>query len=291
MSLDKLAEKNMRTRFVQNPCRGIVIGMNNLGRVVQMSWIMGRSENSQNRVYVVKKEDGVVRTEAADPSKVKDPRLIIYNAMLSKDCFGLAHIVSNGDQTDTIADSFGMSDVHFGTFVQALEHRHCEPDAPIFTPRISGYVHYDSGVEYAHMSILKADPVARKLWLDAIERNGLKPSDFPNADEFNRKVSESSTLHYQRFPTLHQFFKLPLRLGFGYCLTTYQPGFPQELRSFEGEPFLVPLPHSLEENMNLFWHELNPDWRVSLAGKEISTFDGSYWVAEPINKFERSPAK
>ena len=91
--LEQEALKNMELRFVDNPCRGVVTGMNGNGEPVQISWIMGRSSNSQNRVYVAEKEKGLLRTEAADPSKVEDPSLIIYNAMRS---INKAHIVSNG---------------------------------------------------------------------------------------------------------------------------------------------------------------------------------------------------
>ncbi len=286
MSLDKLAQENMQTRFVENPCRGIVIGLDGHGNQQQISWIMGRSQNSQNRIYVADKY--VVRTEAADPSKVKDPRLIIYNVMRST---GGAHIVSNGNQTDTIYEYFNAHGANPTAFSRALESRHCEPDAgatATFTPRISGYMHVDS--PKAYMSILKADPFARTHWLRTISEHGLKLADFPNIDAFNAKVSELSGLDHEALPTIREAFELPLHPGFGYCLTTYQPNKPQELVSFKGEPFLVPLPHSLEENMKLFWHELNHDWRVALVGKEMHA-DGSYRVAEPINRFERVGAK
>ena len=94
-----LAVKNARERIEGNryPGRGIVLGRGDDGAWIQVYWIMGRSDNSRNRIFVC--EDGVVRTEAADPSKVEDPSLIIYNAMRTS---GRRFVVSNGVQTDAI---------------------------------------------------------------------------------------------------------------------------------------------------------------------------------------------
>lgn len=114
------------------PGRGIVIGRSkDSDSIFQIYWIMGRSENSRNRVF--KEENGVVKTEPFDLSKVKDPSLIIYNAMREINSY---HIVTNGDQTDTIYNylSSGKS------FEEALDTRIYEPDEPNFTPRISGVV-------------------------------------------------------------------------------------------------------------------------------------------------------
>ena len=114
------------------PGRGMVIGQTPDGkRMVQVYWIMGRSENSRNRVFV--REGEVVRTAPFDASKVKDPKLIIYNCTRVA---GRAHIVTNGDQTDTIGDALAKG----GSFESALDTRSFEPDAPNFTPRISGVV-------------------------------------------------------------------------------------------------------------------------------------------------------
>ncbi len=125
------------------PGRGIVIGKAKDGCILIGYFIMGRSENSRNRVFV-KHGDGI-RTEAFDPSKMQDPSLIIYQPVrVLKDCT----IVTNGDQTDTIYHDL----LQGGTFVSALLTRTYEPDGPNYTPRISGIVKGDS---YA-LSILKS---------------------------------------------------------------------------------------------------------------------------------------
>ena len=120
--------------FLQNnpyPGRGIAVGKNSV-----YYFIMGRSENSRNRVFVETK-DGI-RTEAFDPDKMKDPSLIIYHPV-RRTAQGL--IVTNGDQTDTIRD--------FGDFRKALMTREFEPDKPNFTPRISAMMYDDGSFELA----------------------------------------------------------------------------------------------------------------------------------------------
>lgn len=132
------------------PGRGIVIGMSGDGTKALIGYfIMGRSENSRNRVF---KRDGMgLRTEAFDPSKMTDPSLIIYSPVR---VLGSKTIVTNGDQTDTVYDHLELGK----TFEQALETRAFEPDGPNWTPRISGLVDMDNGFSYK-MSILKAaDP-------------------------------------------------------------------------------------------------------------------------------------
>lgn len=130
------------------PGRGIVIGRSADGtKAVIAYFIMGRSENSRNRVFV-ETEDGI-RTQAFDPSKLVDPSLIIYAPVRT---LGNKTIVTNGDQTDTIYDLMNQQ----LTFEQALRTREFEPDGPNYTPRISGIVKCsDGGMNYA-MSILKS---------------------------------------------------------------------------------------------------------------------------------------
>ncbi|MBP5175268.1 MAG: IMP cyclohydrolase [Treponema sp.] len=131
------------------PGRGIVVGKSADGKyAVTAYFIMGRSVNSRNRVFV---EDGEgIRTQAFDPSKLTDPSLIIYAPVrvLGKDT-----IVTNGDQTDTIFD--GMKEGK--TFELSLRKRRFEPDSPNFTPRISAVLHVDDGVFDYEMSILKSE--------------------------------------------------------------------------------------------------------------------------------------
>ena len=131
------------------PGRGIVIGRSADGtKAVTAYFIMGRSANSRNRVFVTEGEG--IRTEAFDPSKMEDPSLIIYAPVRVLDT---KTIVTNGDQTDTIYE--GM-DKQF-TFEQCLRSREFEPDGPNYTPRISGVMQVaDRSYHYA-MSILKSN--------------------------------------------------------------------------------------------------------------------------------------
>ena len=130
------------------PGRGIVAGMSEDGKkAVSAYFIMGRSENSRNRVFV---EDGEgIRTQAFDPSKLVDPSLIIYAPVR---VLGNDTIVTNGDQTDTVYEGLGQGK----TFEVSLRSREFEPDAPNYTPRISGVMHVENGTYGYQMSILKA---------------------------------------------------------------------------------------------------------------------------------------
>src|SRR5574344_1099287 len=131
------------------PGRGIIIGKSSDGKnAVAAYFIMGRSENSRNRIFV---EDGDgIRTQAFDPSKMTDPSLIIYAPVR---VLGNKTIVTNGDQTDTIYE--GMD--HQMTFEQSLRSREFEPDGPNYTPRISGVMHVENGEYNYAMSILKSN--------------------------------------------------------------------------------------------------------------------------------------
>lgn len=133
------------------PGRGIVLGKTPDGKkAVAAYFIMGRSENSRNRIFTEK--DGEVFTEPFDASRVQDPSLIIYAALRQLDN---QLIVTNGDQTDTIRDGLKAGK----TFSQALAGRCFEPDGPNFTPRISGMITFGDGDFTYQMSILKsADP-------------------------------------------------------------------------------------------------------------------------------------
>ena len=132
------------------PGRGVMLGRSVDGaRAVIAYFIMGRSENSRNRVFTPK--DGGIVTEAADPSKMTDPSLIIYAPVRVLD--GHNTVVTNGDQTDTVAEALAAG----RTFEAALRTRSFEPDAPDFTPRISGLLTADErGMRY-RLSILKSD--------------------------------------------------------------------------------------------------------------------------------------
>ena len=146
--MEKLSiEKQLKANAY--PGRGIIIGKSADGvHAVTAYFIMGRSENSRNRVFV---EDGEgIRTQAFDPSKLTDPSLIIYAPVR---VLGNKKIVTNGDQTDTIYDGMDKQ----MTFEQSLRCREFEPDGPNYTPRISGVMHIENGTYNYAMSILKSN--------------------------------------------------------------------------------------------------------------------------------------
>ena len=132
------------------PGRGIVLGRSADGKkAVMVYFIMGRSVNSRNRVFL-ECEDGI-RTEAFDPAKLSDPSLIIYHPVRT---FGDVTIVTNGDQTDTIRDALALG----GSFESALRTREFEPDAPNYTPRISGIVRKNGSYCLSVLKTLDGDP-------------------------------------------------------------------------------------------------------------------------------------
>lgn len=131
------------------PGRGIILGRTADGtKAVAAYFIMGRSENSRNRVFVTEGEG--IRTQAFDPSKLTDPSLIIYAPVR---VLGNKTIVTNGDQTDTIYEGMDKQ----MTFEQSLRCREFEPDGPNYTPRISGVMHIENGNYSYAMSILKSN--------------------------------------------------------------------------------------------------------------------------------------
>lgn len=213
------------------PGRGIVIGKSPNGAyAVTAYFIMGRSGNSRNRVFI---EDGKgIRTQAFDPSKLSDPSLIIYAPVK---VLGNKTIVTNGDQTDTIYELMDKQQ----TFEQALRTREFEPDAPNYTPRISGIMHVENGIYNYAMSILKSN-------------NG-------NPDACNRY-----TFAYEN----------PVS-GEGHFIHTYmQDGDP--LPSFEGEPKLIVLDDDIDAFTNRVWESLNEDNKVSLFVRYIDIKTGEY---------------
>ena len=148
--MNRAAENLEALRENSYPGRGVCVGLDEAGAsLYQVYWIMGRSANSRNRVFIA--AGPTLRTEPADPSKVEDPSLIIYNAMRET---GPNYIVTNGDQTDTIFDELEAG----GTFVSALETRTYEPDGPNFTPRISGLSVLEGSAAVTFLSVLKKSP-------------------------------------------------------------------------------------------------------------------------------------
>ena len=223
------------------PGRGIIIGKSADGKNAMIAYfIMGRSENSRNRIF--ERFDGGMRTKAFDESKLSDPSLIIYNPYLSAKG-GNIDIITNGDQTNTVYDYIcdGKS------FEDALMTREFEPDAPNFTPRISGALYYcfeESAFTYK-LSILKS-------------ANG-------RPEACNR-----------------YFYNYSPENGIGHFIHTYKcDGNP--IPSFYGEPEEVELPNTAEELADIVWSNLNADNKVSLFVRAIP-LDGSEASEIIINK-------
>ena len=213
------------------PGRGIVIGTSEDGKYAVCAYfIMGRSENSRNRVFV---EDGEgIRTQAFDPSKMEDPSLIIYAPVR---VLGNSTIVTNGDQTDTIYDLMKEGK----TFEESLRTREFEPDAPNYTPRISGLMNVENGKYDFAMSILKSN---------------------------NGDPSQCLRFTYT--------YDNP-KAGEGYFIHTYmQDGNP--LPSFEGEPTRVNIAGNIDTFTNNVWNALNADNKVSLFTRYIEIATGKY---------------
>ena len=213
------------------PGRGIVIGKTPDGtKAVTAYFIMGRSENSRNRIFVEEGEG--IRTQAFDESKLSDPSLIIYAPVRVLNDYT---IVTNGDQTDTIYVLMKEGK----TFEEALRTREFEPDAPNYTPRISGLLKVSDNEFQYSMSILKSN-------------NG-------NPDSVCRY-----TFDYQN----------PVN-GEGHFIHTYQcDGNP--LPSFEGEPELIAVKDDMQEFAKDLWNALNIDNKVSLFVRYIDIATGTY---------------
>jgi hypothetical protein len=231
------AEATLARHLASNPYpgRGVVLGRSSDGAAwLQLYWIMGRSANSRNRVFV--SAGTTLRTEPFDASAVEDPSLILYDAMLELE---RAYVVSNGDQTRTIYEALARG----GSFEAALATREREPDAPNFTPRISGLIDLRGAEPAFALSLLKAnraDP-------ERTDRTTFRPAPPPP--------------------------------GFGLGLTTYQ-GDGAPLPPFEGEPLWLPLNGPPEALLARYWDALDRENRVSLALKRIPLGGGpgSLWV-------------
>lgn len=224
--------KSMKDRIDGNPYvgRGIVIGKSSDGKKAATAYfIMGRSANSRNRVFTVK--NGEVFTEPFDASKVEDPSLIIYAAIRK---FENKLIVTNGDQTDTVYDGI----VTGKSFSESLESREFEPDAPNFTPRISGMLTFGENDFKYEMSILKS-----------LDENG------------------SDCARYS--------FSYPSKAGLGHFIHTYvTDGNP--IPTFQGEPERVAIPDSIDEFADEIWNYLDENNKISLYVRYTDLTDGSY---------------
>lgn len=220
--------------LAQNPYpgRGIVLGeAPGADFLAQVYWIMGRSENSRNRIFV-EDEKGFVRTKAFDESKMTDPSLIIYYPARHLD---RCHIISNGDQTDTVFEAMQQGKTMEG----ALSLREYEPDAPNFTPRITGIMDMMENHSVYRLSILKT--------------------------QFNQA----------EFGCLRQCFSYEKTVaGIGHCITTYA-GDGNPLPSFSGEPWVAPIAETPEQTLDMYWSCLNSDNRVAMMVKWINRRDYS----------------
>ena len=228
MDMISLAQELQENSY---PGRGIVLGRSEDGtKAVAAYFIMGRSENSRNRIFVEEGEG--IRTQAYDPSKLTDPSLIIYAPVR---VLGHRTIVTNGDQTDTVYKGMekGL------TFEQSLRSREFEPDAPNYTPRISGLMELENGRYSYSLSILKSN----------------------NGDP---ACCNRYTFSYENCAA-----------GEGHFIHTYlHDGNP--LPSFEGEPKLVAIPDDMEKFTNMLWNNLNPENKVSLFVRYIDIATGKY---------------
>ena len=230
MDASTIAEANVELlRRNPYPGRGLVIGRSSVEDAwLLIYWIMGRSSGSRNRKFVV---DGMtVRTEPIDTRQMDNPELLIYDAMLE---LPNIYVVSNGDQTRTIYDALLVG----STFTAALEKREREPDAPHYTPRISGMLDLREHQESVTLSILKANQGNPAL-----------------TDRF---------IYYPASPPR----------GYGFGLTTYR-GDGNPLPSFSGDPLLLPCTGSAENVLDAYWNALNAENRVSIAVKQIAIQNG-----------------
>ncbi len=210
------------------PGRGIVLGMDDAGEHLVIAYfIMGRSENSRNRIFL-EKEGGII-TKAYDESKMVDPSLIIYAPVRT---LGDATIVTNGDQTDTVYDFLAQGK----TFEEALRTRTFEPDAPNYTPRISGLVTLKENKASYKLSILKSD--------------------------------ENDPAYPRRY---FYEYEAP-RPGIGHFIHTYRCN-GQPIPSFEGEPERVTLAGDIDTLTQSIWAGLNEANKVSLFVRFISLKD------------------
>ena len=226
MQPSEFAAQNFETHLRANPYpgRGLVIGRSSEADWIILYWIMGRSAQSRNRRFVA---DGqTLRTEPIDASLVIDPSLIIYEAMLD---LPDVYLVSNGDQTRTLYDA-----LRSGTsFDAALSTREREPDAPNFTPRISGMLDLRPQTGQITLSMLKANPIDPML-----------------TDRYSFSLATPAP-------------------GFGYGLTTYR-GDGSPLPSFAGDPLLLPCDGNAYALLDRYWDALNVENRISLALKHIA---------------------
>ena len=215
---------------LEYPGRGIILGKSDDGKnAVFAYFIMGRSVNSRNRIFDVYGDD--IRTKAFDESLLNDPSLIIYSPVK---VFGDNIIVTNGDQTDTIYEYLKTGK----SFEDALYTRTFEPDAPNFTPRISGLIELKDRLKLK-FSILKSD-----------------------------EGDENQTLRF--------FYNYDNpKPGEGFLIHTYKEN-SDPLKSFEGEPKKIQISGDIDEFSEKLWNSLDSENKISLAVRYINLETGEY---------------
>ena len=215
---------------LEYPGRGIILGKSDDGKnAVFAYFIMGRSVNSRNRIFDVYGDD--IRTKAFDESLLNDPSLIIYSPVK---VFGDNVIVTNGDQTDTIYEYLKTGK----SFEDALYTRTFEPDAPNFTPRISGLIELKDRLKLK-FSILKSD-----------------------------EGDENQTLRF--------FYNYDNpKPGEGFLIHTYKEN-SDPLKSFEGEPKKIQISGDIDEFSEKLWNSLDSENKISLAVRYINLETGEY---------------
>lgn len=209
------------------PGRTLIVGLTpSASHYVQVYWTMGRSVNSRNRVF--EREGNHIRNAAFNPAWMENPSLIIYYPV--RDWNGM-HIVSNGDQTDTIYDGIQQGIQQGRKFEQLLMTRDFEPDSPHYTPRISAVINTAS-MSYT-LSILKTHDNDPSVCLR------------------------------------HFFDYSTFKPGIGHCIHTYRSEESGVLKPFVGEPFEVPIMESMEDTADYYWDRLHSDNKISLLVKFI----------------------
>ena len=232
--------------------RGIVIGTTPDGKYAAVAYfIMGRSENSRNRVFNEEGDDVIIYP--FDESKVEDPSLIIYAPVRT---LGNKLIVTNGDQTDTIRDFVKEGK----SFKEALETRCFEPDGPNWTPRISGMLTF-KGKEGECCS------------------EGTEPC---NCGPFTYEMSILKSVDAEGSDCARYTWSYPSVPGLGHFIHTYQAN-ENPLPTFQGEPRRVDIPEDPDEFLMSIWNTLNEDNRISLYVRYTDLETGEYEAAM-INK-------
>jgi hypothetical protein len=232
----------LKEHLKDNPCRGILLGRLKNGKGIQISWLMGRSLEGQNREYFIDQNTLGVKYKSTD---IPIEKSYLIEVMSS---FEGNHFVGNWNQVKTIRDSFerGNDGKNQDSFFNLMKDFNCAHDEPVFTPRITGYQNTNN-LERIFFSVISPKKETLFSW--------------KNKNDLN--------LNIFKFPSEYKEYSLKVRKGEGYCVTTYMPG-SEKLIPFDIAPLKFNLENSLEENMIKIWGFLDSNWKVSIGGKEFS---------------------